>query len=646
MTTIRPVAADPSAEPAASAAHGSAPASDVPVAPVPIAPEPLPANRSEDTLRLTRSTIMMVADDASLLALVRNELAAAGYGRFIATAGAEAVVPMLIEHQPDVLLLDLAPKLASDQAGGFDLLKSLRGDERWRDLPVIVLADRTDATTLRRALDLDATDFVGRPPDASELVLRLRNALGFEAYRDRLLKLDPLTGLANRTEFMRRVEAVLSGAPDAAVPARSLMLLNLDRFKQVNDSLGHQFGDALLRAVAQRLSAVIARHAGIDRRADDPGATPWLARINADRFMALLPGARGDAAHEACIADIVAALGTPHHLNRRELFVSASIGLATFPADGRSAEVLTRRAELAVAQAKRRGGHTVEYYSSEIETRAADRLTLENQLRYAIRRQELRLHYQPKVDCATLRMVGVEALIRWQHPERGLIPPLDFIPIAEATGLIVEIGAWALHEACRQGRAWLDESLPPLQIAVNLSAGQAARSDIVATVAKTLTQTGFPANLLTLELTESLLMDPGDGAVRLIGALKALGVSISLDDFGTGYSSLTYLRRFPIDEIKIDRSFVLGLPTERDSVAITGAIIALAGGLDLQVVAEGVESIAELTFLRQFPRCRFQGYLFSRPVPGEVLTGMLRAMSRATTADSASASLARSDTSL
>ena len=270
-----------------------------------------------------------------------------------------------------------------------------------------------------------------------------------------------------------------------------------------------------------------------------------------------------------------------------------------------------------------------------MQSRASERLDFENHLRYAIRRGELRLFYQPKVDCRSLRMVGVEALIRWQHPTHGLVPPQRFIPVAEEAGLIDEIGAWALQTACRQGSRWLQSGLPPIQIAVNLSVAQLLRPGLAAEVADVLADSGLPPPQLTLELTESMLMTAGDGVRGSIDALKALGVALSLDDFGTGYSPLTYLRQLPIDEIKIDRSFVHGLPAQPESAAIAGAIIALAGALGLQVVAEGVETATELDFLRGFAGCRFQGYLFSPPVSADALTAMLQDLRRADVASDA-----------
>jgi EAL domain-containing protein (putative c-di-GMP-specific phosphodiesterase class I) len=323
--------------------------------------------------------------------------------------------------------------------------------------------------------------------------------------------------------------------------------------------------------------------------------------------------------------DLAAALARPFHLKRREFHLGASIGVAASPTDGAHAEDLTRHAELALIQAKKRGGNTIEYFSPEMQSRASERLDFENHLRYAIRRGELRLFYQPKVDCRSMQVVGVEALVRWQHPTHGLVPPQRFIPVAEEAGLIDEIGAWALQTACRQGARWLQSALPPIQIAVNLSAAQLLQPGLAAEVAAILADSGLPPPQLTLELTESMLMTAGEQVRGTIDALKALGVALSLDDFGTGYSPLTYLRRLPIDEIKIDRSFVHGLPTQPESAAIAGAIIALADALGLQVVAEGVETAAELDFLRGFAGCRFQGYLFSPPVSADEMTAILQA---------------------
>lgn len=580
------------------------------------------ATRDGNPGPMSRATVMMVDDEPTTLEIVQTYLEEAGYSSFVTTSQPEHAWSLLTKHQPDVLLLDLNMPVVT----GFDLLARLRGDKRWRYLPVIILTADTKAATKLRALELGATDILGKPVDASELVLRLRNALAFKAYQDRLQRLDPLTDLPNRREFMRRVDQALQ-SPALETPARQTMvMLDIDRFKQVNDGLGHLAGDQLIRGVAQRLAGVVAEFGGGSRRADDLGATPWLARMNSDKFMAWLPGAEQQS--EKWLQAITNCFQRPYSIDGHELFITASIGLASCPEHGATAEALMQRAELAMLQSKRLGTNRSTCYSPDIATRATERLTVEQALRRAIERGELRVHYQPKVDCTTLRMVGLEALVRWQHPQRGLLGPAAFISVAEEVGLIADIGAYVLREACHQVAAWTAQGLAPLHLAVNLSPTQVSRSDVVALVRYALVESGLPAARLTLELTESVLMDATGHSTTQLTALKALGVALSLDDFGTGYSSLTYLRRFPLDEIKIDRTFVAGLPNEHDNVAIVGAILALGRELGLRVTAEGVETSAELAHLRSRGCNQFQGFLFSRPVEAAAITTMLRAMQK------------------
>ncbi len=572
--------------------------------------------------RPSLAKVMMVDDEPTTLEVVQTYLEEAGYSSFVTTSQPERAWDLLNSQRPDILLLDLKMPVVS----GFDILARLRDDERWRFLPVIILTAETDGATKLRALELGATDILAKPVDASELVLRLRNALGFKAYQDRLQRLDPLTGLVNRPEFLRGVDRALQGASAATLGNHTLVMVDLDRFKQVNDGLGHHAGDQLIRSVAQRLAAVVDEFSGTRRRADTLGETSWLSRINSDKFMAWLPGAGNDPVTEKWLQAITACFRRPFAIEAQELFVTASIGMASFPEHGDSAEGLLQRAELAMMQSKRLGNNRITSFSNEIATRATERLTVEQALRRAIESGELCVHYQPKVDCRTLRMTGLEALVRWQHPQRGLVGPAAFISVAEEAGLIADIGAQVLRQACREVAAWQARGLAPLHVAVNLSATQFGRSDVVALVRDALAETGLAAAQLTLELTESVLMDSTGQSMAELSALKALGVSLSLDDFGTGYSSLTYLRRFPLDEIKIDRSFVSGLPLERDNVAIVGAILALGRELGLRVVAEGVETTAELAFLRQRGCDQFQGFLFSRPVDASAIEAMLRAM--------------------
>jgi EAL domain-containing protein (putative c-di-GMP-specific phosphodiesterase class I) len=352
-----------------------------------------------------------------------------------------------------------------------------------------------------------------------------------------------------------------------------------------------------------------------------------LARLAGNGFAALLPDLQEltkiDKATRLA-RRVLSALAPPFDMEGHELFVTASIGLSLSPGDGQDADMLLKNAEMAMYSAKQRDRHSYEFFSGEMNEHALERLTLENQLRRAVEREELVLYYQPKVDIASQRITGAEALVRWKHPELGMIMPNKFIPIAEETGLIVEIGQLVLRAACQQARAWTDAGLPPLTIAVNVSSAQFNQRKVWHAVRGALERSNLPPGRLVLELTESMIMPNGETSIEMLYELKEMGIKLALDDFGTGYSSLTYLSRFPLDELKIDRSFVSGLPVERDSIAIVGAIIALARELELKVVAEGVETREQLLFLRSRQCQEYQGFLCSRPAPADAFASLIR----------------------
>jgi len=430
----------------------------------------------------------------------------------------------------------------------------------------------------------------------------------------RLAHYDVLTGLPNRLLFFDRLQQALSQASRHGT-LLGVMLLDLDRFKAINDSFGHTAGDALLQSVSRRISACI-------RDGDT------VARLGGDEFTLLLQDIR-QAHHAALVAQkIIEALQQPFLFNGYEVVVNTSIGIALYP-HCQDAETLIKHADTAMYKAKEEGGNGYRFYTDEMSNADMRRLSLEAQLRKAIERDELVLHYQPQAEIVSGRLLGAEALLRWQHPEHGLIPPGEFIPLAEETGLIVPIGEWVLHAACAQNRAWQHAGLAPLRVAVNVSWRQFQRLDLLETIYKILEDTGLDSRYLEIELTEGVLMQDTVAALQTLHTLNAMGVLISIDDFGTGYSSLSYLKRFPIDMLKIDRSFVQDITTDPDDTAIVQAVIAMSHSLGIKVIAEGVETREQLDFLRRHQCDAVQGYCLSRPLPAEAFAQFLRDMPQA-----------------
>jgi diguanylate cyclase (GGDEF)-like protein/PAS domain S-box-containing protein len=412
---------------------------------------------------------------------------------------------------------------------------------------------------------------------------------------------DSLTDLPNRVLMRDRlVEAIVLSTRHRRILA--VLFLDLDRFKRINDSLGHLIGDRVLQSVARRLFTCV--------RSSDT-----VSRQGGDEFVLLLWEER-HARDASVTADrILQAMREPHCIDEHVLHVSASIGIAMFPEDGTDADTLIGNADVAMYHAKECGRDNYQFFQADMNARAIERQLIEADLRHAIERRELLLHYQPKVDLVSGAIVGVEALIRWRHPRRGLLPPGQFIEIAEDCGLIVPIGRWILREACRQARAWQDAGLPAIRIAINVSAVELRAANFVSSVAASLAATGLQAHHLEIELTETFLMQEAQSTVVVLRELRAMGVHLALDDFGTGYSSLSYLQRFPIDTLKIDRSFIRDLATDADDATIVRAVIGMGNNLQLRVVAEGIETRAQLDFLRAQACAVGQGFYFSRALP-------------------------------
>ena len=448
----------------------------------------------------------------------------------------------------------------------------------------------------------------GRPDNYIGIFTDISQAKSAEAKIERLSLYDALTELPNRTLFVDRLRQAinLSGRRRQEV---GVLLIGLDGLRQINDTMGYDVGDLALRAVGQRLQTVL--------RTGDT-----VARYMSDQFIVLVSDLI-DAPDAGVVAgNILHALDMPLILNGKEISIGGHIGIAVYPRDGEDPAGLIRCADVAMHHAKREGRNLYQFFSADLENNTLERLMLESGLRQALDRGEFVLHYQPQVDAETREIVGVEALIRWCHPEMGMIQPVRFISLAEETGQIIAIGDWVLETACRQARAWCDAG-HPIPVSVNLSARQFRQRDIAERVEKVLSEFQLAPELLELELTESMVMHDPERAVASLRRLRSMGVRVSIDDFGTGYSSLSYLKRFEIDKLKIDRSFVSDIPHDANDMAIAGAVIALGKSLKLRVVAEGVETVGQFNFLRAQGCHDIQGFYFSRPVDAVAITALL-----------------------
>ncbi|HEX6112078.1 MAG TPA: EAL domain-containing protein [Geminicoccaceae bacterium] len=465
-----------------------------------------------------------------------------------------------------------------------------------------VVGRRRDGTTF--PLELSVADL----PEPHRLVVTLRDITARKATEEQILydaTHDALTGLPNRALFDDRLATALKHSARRQ-EMLAVLFLDLDRFKMINDTLGHTIGDTLLVALSRRLCTAV--------RAEDT-----VARMGGDEFIFILRGLRSaeDAVKPA--QKILEAIRPPFHVGGHELHVTASIGISLYPADGPGPDQLLKCADLALYRAKDRGRDRIQLYNPTLNVRVFEQMVLEKRLRRAIEQRQFVLVYQPQVGLDGGEVVGFEALLRWRHPELGLVPPDEFVPLAEENGLIEPLGSWVLRTACSQHRAWREAGHPALRLAVNVSARQFRHNDLERRIRDVIDETGMDARYLELELTESVLMQEGDQTASVLADLNELGIGLALDDFGTGYSSLSYLKRFPITRVKIDRSFVRDIATSDGDAAVARAVIAMAHGLGVAVVAEGIETLEQLAILRRYGCDEGQGYLLGRPVmPSEV----------------------------
>jgi diguanylate cyclase (GGDEF)-like protein len=556
----------------------------------------------------------MVEDSEDDAHLLYSELADAGndltYERVDCGAGMRAA---LQESDWDVIISDHSmPSFSSQEA--FGLLK-----ESGKDIPFIIYSGNISEHTAVSAMRSGVHDYVYKgnfarliPSIERELknVAIRRAKQQAESHIYRLAYYDELTGLPKRNLFCEKVTGMLSELAGSGAAA-AMYFIDMDRLMRINNTYGYAMGDALIRQLAQHLQ-------------DCVGDSGVLARIGGDKFAVFMGGAADSREIQAFADRIMGSVAAPFAIDSLEFYVTLSMGICVYPDDGKDVSTLLGNAESAMSLAKTLWRNNCKYYVKEMGEASSRRLLLETSLRRAVEKEELLLHYQPVVDLKTGNITGAEALVRWNHPEFGMLAPDKFIPLADETGLIIEIGEWVLHQACTQARSWHDAGYRPMSISVNVSAVQLGQPQLLNHVANVLSKTGLDPAYLELEITESVLMQDAEASINMLRALKEMGIKISVDDFGTGYSSLSYLKRFPIDILKIDKSFTRDIVMDPDNSAIVTAIAALARSLNLSVLAEGIESKEQLDFLRNEKCDRAQGFLFSRPVNPETLLLLMK----------------------
>jgi len=569
---------------------------------------------------LLDAKVMMVDDEPLMTDLIQTHLEDEGYTNFVVTNDPRRAIELLRREKPSVLLLDLL----MPQLSGFELLTAIRADRELRYTPVIVLTAATGADSKLRALQLGATDFLGKPVDASELVLRVRNTLAFQQYHDRQINFDQVTGLPNERLFERSIDDMLAQQKSRG-GLLALFSIGIPECQDLRESIGRPTANALAAVLAKRLERISGLGSLSAASLQAANRLPHVARLGEQHFGLLVEGLGSTTAVVASAKAVLATLSEPVTLGEHEIAPVPWLGVAVAPGDGDNASALRQSADLAATHGRRQGTAQITFASPELNAHSYQRLTLGSQLRGASQRGEMRLHYQPKVDIASGRIVGIEALVRWQHPDHGLLPPTRFIPLSEELGLTAGIGEWVLENACRQVASWTRAGIDAIGVAVNVSQLQVASGDLGRVVRQALFDSGLPARQLVIELTESMLMDDVPQCLSLMHELKAIGVTLSIDDFGTGYSSLAYLKKFPIDELKIDRTFVADLPGSPTDTALVRTVIDLGHSLGMSVTAEGVETPEQLACLKQLGCDKYQGFLFARPVLANELIERLAA---------------------
>ncbi len=567
---------------------------------------------------ISSAKIMLVDDEPINTDVLQTYLTGEGYSNFVSTSDSSQAISMMQAEKPDVVLLDLM----MPEVSGFDVLQAMRGNKGLQHIPVVILTSSDDADTKLRALQLGAMDFLAKPVDASELALRLRNTLAAKAYQHQLVNYDQLTGLAKLDVFLDNTYAVIENLKTDKGMGAAIHVY-LENLKTVNNSMGRDCGNRFIQLYSRKLENCV-RSTNIIRDTFGTEITTNLARTSGDKFSIFLGHIENPQQAAVLARRIIIDTSEPFNLDGQLIFPSTKVGIAIFPDDATDPQKLLNNAETAMSYAKDHGGgESYAFYSGTMNEESTRILSIENGLHKAIENDELKVTYQPKVDLITGDIIGAEALIRWISPEIGFVSPEEFIPISERTGQIIPIGAWILERACTQAALWLQEFNIDFKLAVNVSIRQIHDSRMDLTVKKILEKTRFPASSLTLELTENMVMENAESNIELLHNLKALGVRLSIDDFGTGYSSLSYLQRLPLDELKIDRSFIEEVQSEENRSPIVRAMVSMAHDLGMTVVAEGIETDIQLNHMKLLQCELYQGYLCSKPIVAKAFTELL-----------------------
>jgi diguanylate cyclase (GGDEF)-like protein len=567
---------------------------------------------------LNHATIMMVDDEPIIVETLENLLEDAGYKNFVTTTDPKEAIALMKAKNPDIILLDVM----MPEVTGLDILESMGMDEELQYIPSIIITAATDAGTKLKALELGATDVLNKPVDASELALRVRNTLATKANQDRLMKFDALTGLPNRRFFMMQLAKSLVLVKEEST-GFALIHVDLDHLKTINDTLGNNTGDGLLKGVARRLESWL-RDTNIASITGVEVEDIALSRVGGDDFMLILHNTLRMENAEKVAGDIIAALNKPYGVGGREIFVTASAGVALYPLDddkitadtpdNELMNTLLSHADIAMSEAKRRGRNRIQPYSGELNAESRERSSFEALLRQAMERKELSLMFRPKASVWTDQITGAEVLLCWHNPKLGEVSREQFIPVAEEAGLIVPFSEWMVYEACALASQWQSSSVAPVRITVGVSSRQVDLTRLMLAIRTALNGAGLSGDCLGVEFTESIFVDSPDENLIALRSIKDMGVDVSIGRFGTGHSSLSCLRNFPVDQIKIDRSFVKDIPGNADNAAIVASFIPMTHSLGMTVVADGVETDAQLNFLKDRGCDEYQGERLSGPL--------------------------------